>query len=470
MGIEKKRYKMYKSGRNWLFAAITVLTIGAGGLLGGQTQASADVQTVTATVGQPSQSDQTSANPATQNVQGTDATQGNVTASDSAAGANNNSTNTATLQNDTTTTPVGVPATEATQWKSTAKVTLPTATSTTGDNTAEINTDQSVTKTSDSKLAVKDAGNFNLNYTITSSTDTPTKIYTDFLLPKFFDPSTTALVQNSFDMQALSKSQPNLNFTFSIKPGEYKSYDALKAAYPDVTASQLLAIYIQASALGKGESYTLSVPMSIANANEIDYKSAANNFEADVYNYNGSKGYQITDSQLNFQLLDPNAPTTEGQTTGGQTTPIDNNTPTSDTTTNTPSVTPTLPITAANDATTSTPNDQTTTSTDSDTSVPNQSGRDGQITGDQPNTVRNSSTTNNNGNQGSVTTSQNAGVVVNQKSANGSVQGTKTTDNSQGTSQLPQTNESTSRSATAASLGILGLLGLLGFAKRRKFN
>ncbi|GAX00120.1 KxYKxGKxW signal peptide domain-containing protein [Secundilactobacillus mixtipabuli] len=466
MMIEKKHYKMYKSGRNWLFAAITVLTIGASGLLG--VQASAETQAAaTTTTTQADQSSQTGSSLSDKAGDSTGSTPDKSTG-DASTGA----TSALPPKSDTTTQKVGVPTAGVTQWDSTAKVTLPAATTTTGDNTANINQDQSTPKTSNATLAVKDANSFNLDYTITNpSKDTATKIFSDFLLPKFFDHSTTALVQNDFDIPALIQSQPNLEFTFSVNPddpGNYDSYDAIKAANPDFTPSQLLAIYIQSSALGKGESYTLSVPMTIANAEEVAKASTGNDFQAAVYNYKLNKaanGFDVTESNLDFTVAAPKpvTPVQPVQPTGPQTVSGPTTAPA------TPLTTPTQLVGTDDDAanTAKTPDDQTSNSSDQGAAVSDQKASGNSAAGNQSgDTANQESTTGSNVSQGSVTTSQNAGTA----GANGAVKGATQSENAQSTNQLPQTSESASQAKAAASLGIFGLLSILGLAKRRKLN
>lgn len=460
MMIEKKHYKMYKSGRNWLFAAITVLTIGASGLLG--VQASAETQAAATTTTQVNQSSNDKTGGSTEST------------TDKPAGTTSTAATSALApKSDTTTQKVGVPTAGVTQWESTAKVILPAATTTTGDNTADINQDQGTPKTSNATLAVKDANSFNLDYTVTNpSKDTATKIFSDFLLPKFFDHSTTALVQNDFDIPALIQSQPNLEFTFSVNPdnpGDYESYDAIKVANPDFTPSQLLAIYIQSSALGKGESYTLSVPMTIANAEAVAKASTGNDFQAAVYNYKLNKaanGFDLTESNLDFQVAAPK-PVTPVQPTGPQTVSGPTTAPAA------PLTTPTQLVGTDDDAanTAKTPDDQTSNSSDQGAAVSDQKASGNSAAGNQSgDTANQGTTTGSNVSQGSVTTSQNAGTAVTSKSANGAEKGATQSEYAQSTNQLPQTSESASQAKAAASLGIFGLLSILGLAKRRKLN
>lgn len=463
MMIEKKHYKMYKSGRNWLFAAITVLTIGASGLLG--VQASAETQAAATTTTQVNQSSNDKTGGSTEST------------TDKPAGTTGTAATSALApKSDTTTQKVGVPTAGVTQWESTAKVTLPAATATTGDNTADINQDQGKPKTSNATLAVKDANSFNLDYTVTNpSKDAATKIFSDFLLPKFFNHSTTALVQNDFDIPALIQSQPNLEFTFSVNPddpGHYDSYDAIKAANPDFTPSQLLAIYIQSSALGKGESYTLSVPMTITNAEEVAKASTGNDFQAAVYNYKLNKaanGFDVTESNLGFTVAAPKpvTPVQPVQPTGPQTVSGPTTAPAA------PLTTPTQLVGTDDDAanTAKTPDDQTSNSSDQGAAVSDQKASGNSAAGNQSgDTANQGSTTGSNVSQGSVTTSQNAGTAVTSKSANGAEKGATQSENAQSTNQLPQTSESASQAKAAASLGIFGLLSVLGLAKRRKLN
>lgn len=376
----KTHYKMYKSGRSWVFAAVTVVTIGVGGLLGSQVTALADTE-ATSEVATDKTGQSTAGTISTQNgaddsntVDGSGAT--DDSASNPSSDANNSdinansgsSTDQSEIDSDATdnsaaeqqidassatkktaseqpadtsnitaktanvdavaskaqsfqTENVAADYNSATQWTSTSKVSISDTAWTVGDNSLVISTTDDPYAYSSSTILVDNASQFNIDYTITNTSDESSLIQPDFLFPLYWIKSgigyqTPALVSDDFDIPALIASQPGLNYTFSVVAGKYLPYDELLQKYPDFKPSQLLAIYIQKSAMLGNSTYTLSVPMTISNPEDVSlYSTDENSFETDIYNFY-IPGGGISDSVLNFWLVKPDSLTESSKIIG----------------------------------------------------------------------------------------------------------------------------------------------------------
>ncbi|MCH5461367.1 KxYKxGKxW signal peptide domain-containing protein [Lactobacillus sp. LC28-10] len=326
MNETKQHYKMYKSGRSWIFAAITMVTIGIGGLMGSQVSAAADDTVPVATAVKSNLADNTQASNSVtaNNIDNSGNTDNSSQATDVATDGSEQAASESNQTEKQADEPVAatvvtsqpkaadqgsVAATSATQWTSTAQVSLPGAAWNKGDNTLVAGANSDAVVTSQAGLDVKNASNFNIDYNVTNTSNEPSRIQPDFLFPKFFNESTSALVNDNFNLQDLMGSQPGLNYTFSVKPGEYLSYNDLLVNYPDFKPSQLLGIYVQGSSFVGNASYTLSVPLTIANAGSLDTASPENDFEADIYNFNLQQGTAANISTLEFKLVKNTATT-----------------------------------------------------------------------------------------------------------------------------------------------------------------
>lgn len=316
MQEQKTHYKMYKSGRKWIFAAITVVTLGLGVSQMG-TQAKADtstgaeetVQQADSTDGSAKTPQQTDASESAQDVTDTTSETGTVTAantqdttdtanaaqavtaaqtdrqsnvqsdaanqSDTTTQANtvdsenpiNSNTNAAQGSNNTQSASVTAPTTAPTATAFAAEET-PTEASTTftvdtGVDSGELNTESGA----DENMLLVDPSNADttIHYTLTNNTDIDNlKIDSWIVLPYVDVTSNKPLIidASKVNLQTFLNGLPSgLTIGFSIIDGDYISYDQLLAQTNGTfTWDQLKAFQILGT-MNPGETYELSLPM-----------------------------------------------------------------------------------------------------------------------------------------------------------------------------------------------------------------
>ncbi|WP_162255583.1 KxYKxGKxW signal peptide domain-containing protein [Lacticaseibacillus nasuensis] len=323
----KTHYKMYKAGRRWLFAAITVASIGIG-ISAGHTVSVAAAET-------PSTQETTATSPAAQ----TPTAETSSAESATAAGSDNaQSTTPATTQPDATTSTAAqsAPATHATNAQPVAApiapepAPAPTATVTgEADVTASLGgSDHQATThytdNQDNSDDVLNATNYttdstHLTTTLTVSNPTSNNLHVHpvLLLPNFAKPNSDWVVDASKVTEATFTSAfPNtIKLTYSMHGfnGEYLSYANLMAQHPTFTWDQLQAVMVDGT-LAPGTSYTLTLPMKWLGSTPEDYLNPSSYSGAvEVMNFNSGNYTVYTDMHATSNLAAPVtfAPTTD---------------------------------------------------------------------------------------------------------------------------------------------------------------
>jgi len=372
MSEQKVRFKMYKSGRNWVFAAITVITFGTG-LAISNSSASADTTGDTATTtatatttssGSSGSEDAADSSDAATTTSGTattaasstsstssdtTATDADTTAATTSAESSPAATSTATKQAktaatvaaDTTSESSDVSATSTTD--DTADTTAdsttiyndPSESTSTPSTQNDVTHDTTVTATDSSTgdtvstgdsqtnnsgvsaiVNVDTATDLNENTSVTNTSDTDKVIEDIQLLPRYNVTSTGTTATVVADASRISATGLELTYSneadtstslqllYSIKGGEYLTLTELEAAYPDFTWDQLIAVEITGT-LAAGQTVTLSTPLTLTNADDLNvYDGTATMTYGDI-NYDVENGYsaQQTSATARFAKL-----------------------------------------------------------------------------------------------------------------------------------------------------------------------
>ena len=334
MSEQKVRFKMYKSGRNWVFAAITVITFGTG-LAISNSSASADTTGDTATttatatttssgssgsedVADSSDAATTTSGTATTAASSTSSTSSDTTATDADTTAATTSAESSTADADSTTIyndPSESTSTPSTQNDVTHDTTVTATDSSTGDT---VSTGDSQTNNSgvSAIVNVDTATDLNENTSVTNTSDTDKVIEDIQLLPRYNVTSTGTTATVVADASRISATGLELTYSneadtstslqllYSIKGGEYLTLTELEAAYPDFTWDQLIAVEITGT-LAAGQTVTLSTPLTLTNADDLNvYDGTATMTYGDI-NYDFENGYsaQQTSATARFAKL-----------------------------------------------------------------------------------------------------------------------------------------------------------------------
>lgn len=374
MSEQKVRFKMYKSGRNWVFAAITVITFGTG-LAISNSSASADTTGDTATTtatatttssgssgsedaADSSDAATTTSGTATTAASSTSSTSSDTTATDADTTAATTSAESSTAATSTATKQAKTAATVAADTTSeSSDVSATSTTDDTADTTADADSttiyndpseststpstqndvthDTTVTATDSSTgdtvstgdsqtnnsgvsaiVNVDTATDLNENTSVTNTSDTYKVIEDIQLLPSYNVTSTGTTATVVADASRISATGLELTYSneadtstslqllYSIKGGEYLTLTELKAAYPDFTWDQLIAVEITGT-LAAGQIVNLSTPLTLTNADDLNvYDGTATMTYGDI-NYDVENGYsaQQTSATARFAKL-----------------------------------------------------------------------------------------------------------------------------------------------------------------------